>query len=186
MLLGLGGWFLVAALSFPRDTTPEGAYLRVVKAVNRARPEEIFAYTEEAAQHACYTIRDYRKRALLRVMAAYPEAERKSLEEKYGPIAQAADGKDVFAIYARKEGWMSQLRADVSGIEHVERGGERATVVTARGTRYSFRKRPNGIWGLTAFTPLLVSEAERAARDFALIERAASDYERVDSSSDRR
>jgi hypothetical protein len=60
----------------------------------------------------------------------------------------------------------------------VETRGERATVETARGTRYPFRRRPeNGIWGLTLFTATLAAEAERAARDFALIERAADDYE---------
>jgi hypothetical protein len=38
--------------------------------------------------------------------------------------------------------------------------GERASVVTVRGTRYPFRKCPNGIWGLTIFTANLLAEAE--------------------------
>src|SRR4051812_15694638 len=32
-------------LSFPSDRTPQGAYLRIVIAVNRGRPEDFFAYT---------------------------------------------------------------------------------------------------------------------------------------------
>jgi len=50
-------------------------------------------------------------------------------------------------------------------------------VQTAHGTRYPFRRRDNGIWGLTMFTATLDTEAEKAARDSALIEKAASDYE---------
>ena len=60
-----------------------------------------------------------------------------------------------------------------------ERSGKRATIVTAKGTRYSFRERPNGIWGLTAFTPTLVEEAERAARDADQVKKASLDYARV-------
>jgi len=67
----------------------------------------------------------------------------------------------------------------------VERAGPRATVVTSRGTRYAFRLRPTGIWGLSAFTPLLTEEAERAARDYALVERAAQDFKRGREPRDR-
>lgn len=48
----------------------------------------------------------------------------------------------------------------------------------SRGTRYPFRRRPNGIWGLTLFTAELTTEAERAARDHDVVERAAADYAR--------
>ncbi len=181
ILASVSAWLLGAKIFYPSDREPEGAYLRIVKAVNRSKPEEVFPYTEEAAQHACYTIRDYRRRALSRVRATFPEEERAELQARYGPLARARHGRDVFAHYARQEGWMQQLRRDLSGIESVERSGKRATVVTVRGTRYSFRRRPNGIWGLTAFTPTLVSEAKRAARDLALIEEAAQDYERLDA-----
>jgi hypothetical protein len=93
--------------------------------------------------------------------------------------ATAPDGADVFALYAQRLGFVDRLRRDLSGVAHVEIQGERATVQTARGTRYPFRRRPeNGIWGLTLFTAVLEAEAERAARDFALIDRAAGDYER--------
>ena len=61
----------------------------------------------------------------------------------------------------------------------VEVNGERATVETARGTRYAFRRRENGIWGLATFTAELVAEAERAARDWDVVQRAATDYERA-------
>jgi hypothetical protein len=61
----------------------------------------------------------------------------------------------------------------------VEINGERATVETFKGTRYPFRRRENGIWGLTLFTATLESEAEKAARDAAMIDKAAADYDRV-------
>jgi hypothetical protein len=170
----------IAHLRYPSDRTPEGAYYRVMIAVNRGQPEQFFAYLETPAQHACYTIRDYRKRARERVLAAYPEPERSTLSAEHAQEASAADGSNVFALYAERLGFVARLRKDLSGIDHVELHGERATVQTVRGTRYPFRRRPeNGIWGLTLFTPVLEAEAERAARDLALIERAAADYERA-------
>lgn len=168
-----------ARLFFPSDRTPEGAYLRIVIAVNRGRAQDFFAYTETRAQHACYTIRDYRKKARARVLASFPEPERSRLAADYAEEAAAPDGADVLAIYARRNGWMNRLRRDMSGIAKVEVQGERATVETARGTRYPFRKRDNGIWGLTLFTATLDAEADKAARDAALIDKAAEDYERA-------
>jgi len=183
----LGGAAAVGVLSvvgahalYPSDRTPEGAYYRVMIAVNRGEPARFFAYLETPAQHACYTIGDYRKRARARILAAYPEPERSELAKQHLEEADAADGADVFALYAHRFGFMARLRRDLSGVAKVEQRGERATVETARGTRYPFRRRPeNGIWGLTLFTPVLQAEAERAARDFALIDRAAKDYERA-------
>jgi hypothetical protein len=183
VLAGLG--LLVAArviyayVSFPSDRTPQGAYLRVAIAVNRGRAEDFFAYTETRAQHAAYTIRDYRKKARERVLASYPEPERSRLAQEYAAEANAPDGADIFALYAKRYGWMARLRRDLSGIKKVETAGDRATVETAHGTRYPFRRRENGIWGLTLFTPMLDAEAERAARDFSVIEKAAADYARV-------
>ena len=178
--LALVSWLAWANLTYPSDRTPEGAYLRIVTAVNRGRAQDFFAYLETPAQHACYTIRDYRRRARDRVSAAYPEPERGKLLALYAAEAQAPDGSDVFALYAERRGWISRLRRDLSGVQSVERKGERATVVTARGTRYPMRIRPeNGIFGLTLFTAELVAEAERAARDFSIIEKAAADYERA-------
>lgn len=168
-----------AYLSFPSDRTPEGAYLRVAIAVNRGRAEDFFAYTETRAQHAAYTIRDFRKKARERVLAAYPEPERSRLAQEYAAEASAPDGADVFALYAKRYGWVARLRRDLSGVKKVETSGDRATVETAHGTRYSFRRRENGIWGLTLFTPLLDAEAERAARDFSVIDKAAADYARA-------
>lgn len=181
-LLGLvvAGYFVLSHVFYPSDRTPEGAYYRVVIAVNRARPTAIFPYLETPAQHACYTIRDYRKRARERVLAAYPEPERSELAARHAAEAAAPDGADVFALYAERLGWITKLRRDLSGIQKMEARGERATVETVRGTRYPFRRRPeNGIWGLTLFTATLAAEAERAARDFALIDEAAKDYERA-------
>ena len=166
-----------AKFSFPSDRTPQGAYLRVSIAVNRGRPQDFFAYTETRAEHACYTIRDYRKKTRDRVLAAFPEPERTRLSAQYAEEAAAPDGSDVLAIYAKRNGWMNRLRKDMSGVAHVDIQGERATVETARGTRYPFRRRENGIWGLSLFTAELSAEAEKAARDLDLIEKAASDYE---------
>jgi hypothetical protein len=174
----LGLW-AYAHLTFPRDSTPAGAYLRIVIAVNRGTPAEFFAYTETDAQHACYTIRDYRRKIVATVRSSYPEPERTELINKYQAYADAPDGANVFALYASQMGWLQRLRHDLSGIEHVEINGDRASVQTARGTRYPFRRRDNGIWGITLFTAALVTEAERAARDVAIVEQAARDYDRA-------
>lgn len=171
--------FTYSWLTFPSDRTPEGAYLRIVKAVNQGKPEAFFAYTEEAAQHACFTIKDYRKKLLDEATKHYPEHELSRLQKEYGEVATASDGPEVFALMVKKEGWLEQLRRDVSGIERVEHNGPRATIVTSRGTRYAMRKRPGGIWGITAFTPALVDEAERSARDFLQVQKAARDFERA-------
>jgi hypothetical protein len=177
--LAVAARVVYAYASFPSDRTPEGAYLRVAIAVNRGRPEDFFAYTETRAQHAAYTIRDYRKKARERVLSAYPEPERTRLAQEYAAEATAPDGADIFALYARRHGWMARLRRDLSGIKKIETSGDRATIETAHGTRYPFRRRENGIWGLTLFTPMLDAEAERAARDFSVIEKAAADYARA-------
>jgi hypothetical protein len=180
--LSVGLLLLFAArawLRFPSDRTPEGAYLRVVTAVNRGAPERAFAYLETRAQHACYTIRDMRRRALETISGHFPESERARTAEPYRALGNAADGADVFAIYARERGWLDRLRRDLSGIGSVEVNGDRATLVTVRGTRYAFRRRENGIWGLTLFTATLDAEAERASRDFAMIEQSAKDYDRA-------
>ena len=182
-LLGLGAIagarVLYSYVTFPSDRSPDGAYLRVAIAVNRGRPEDFFAYTETRAQHAAFTIRDFRRKARERVLAAYPEPERSRLAQEYAAEADAPDGADVFALYAKRYGWMARLRRDLSGIKKVEVSGDRATVETAHGTRYPFRRRDNGIWGLTLFTPVLDAEAERAARDYSVIDKAAADYQRV-------
>jgi hypothetical protein len=179
VLAGIALAYFVSVARYPSDTTPEGAYLRIAKAVNLGRPRDFFAYIETDAQHAAYTIRNYRKTARDRVLAAYPEPERSDLAKKYEPFAIAPDGSDVFALYAQERGFLALLRRDMSGVAKVQISGERATVETARGTRYAFRKRENGIWGLTLFTAVLMGEAEKAARDSSVIEKAASDYERA-------
>jgi len=173
------GWFGWKWITFASDRTPEGAYLRLVTGVNQGKPELLFAYLEDEAQHACYTIRDYRKHAIGLVQRSYPNPERERLIAEYAPYADAPDGADVFALYAHENGWLERLRRDMSGVRRVEIDGERATVETVRKTRYPFRRRPNGIWGLTLFTATLVAEAERAARDAKLIEKTAQDYDRA-------
>ncbi len=173
------GFWVHSYYSFPSDQTPEGAYLRVVIAVNKGDPAAFFSYTETEAQHACYTIRDYRKKSVEQIRASYPEPEKSQALSLYRAVADAPDGADVFAFYAREKGWLDRLRRDLSGVGRVEIHADRATVQTARGTRYPFRRRDNGIWGLTLFTAALSAEAERAARDAALVEQAASDYDRA-------
>jgi hypothetical protein len=177
VLLGIGA-YLRAWLAYPSDRTPEGAYLRIMSAVNRGKPQDFFAYLETEAQHACFTVGDYRKRSRELVQSSYPEVERAKMLQLLGDVAIHPDGPDVFADYAAKRKWLDALRRDLSGVSRVEIQGERATVQTIRGTRYPFRRRENGIWGLTLFTPELSEQATRAARDFApgaLHRRSASD-----------
>lgn len=176
-LVGIGG--AVFSRPFPSDHTPEGAYLRIAKAVADENPSAIFAYLETDAQWACYTIKDSRAKARARVLASYPEPQKHELATAYGPEADAPDGADIFVMQAKKRGWLGRLRKDLSGVMRVETEGERASVVTSRGTRYPFRVRENGIWGLTIFTGDLVAESERASRDLLVIEAAAADYARA-------
>lgn len=177
-LAGAGGFAWHRLTRFPPDTTPEGAYLRIAFNLAEGNTRACFAYLEDRAQHAAYSIRDYRRKASERIAAAYPEPERARLLDAYRTHADAEDGADVWVDMASKRGFVARLRRDLSGIAKVEVTGERATVETARGTRYPFRKRENGIWGLTMFTAELAAEAERAARDWDVVERAALDYER--------
>ena len=164
---------------FPSDRTPEGAYLRIAHGLTDGKLAVAFPYLETEAQWACFTVRDNRKRALELVRRSYPEAEKAPLEAAYAPFADAPDGADVFVLYARDRGWDKRLKRDLSGVASVDEQGERASVVTVRGTRYPFRKRDNGIWGLTLFTADLLVEAERTTRDLVVVEKAAADYERA-------
>jgi hypothetical protein len=164
---------------YPNDRSPKGSYYRVISAVNAGEPEAIFPYIETAAQHAAFSIGKYKHQARERVETAYPEPERSRELGRLGELAGVDPGPPVFAWYAQRHGWLDRLRRDLSGVKSVEINGERATVETTRGTRYPFRRRDNGIWGLTLFTARLVSDSEKAARDFAQIEAAAADYEAV-------
>lgn len=174
------GWFVAAWAAYPSDRSPTGAYLRIVAGVNRGEPEAFFPYLEVAAQNACCTVHEYRLMSLDRVVASYPAEDGRALVMSYEPFARASGGAGVFAVHARQRGWLDRLRRDMSRPAQVEEVADRATVVTARGTRYPFRRRADsGVWGLTLFTAALVAEAEKAARDHAMIEKAAADYERV-------
>jgi len=173
-----GGLVWHRVTRFPPDTTPEGAYLRIAFNISEGNPRACFSYLEDRAQHAAYSILDYRRKASDRIAAAYPEPERSRLLEAYRAHAAAEDGADVWLDMATKRGFIARLRRDLSGVAKVEVTGERATIETARGTRYPFRRRENGIWGLAMFTAELTAEAERAARDWDVVEQAAQDYER--------
>lgn len=173
---------IVAALvyrPYPSDRTPEGAYMRVARAVSDDEPRKFFAYLETEAQWACFTIHDMRAKASERIAASYPEPQRSELLAQYRSAAEAADGSDVFALLYRERVWERRLRKDLSGTTKVEIEGDRASVVTAQGTRWPFRRRDNGIWGLTIFTAELLADAEKATRDLTVVNAAADDYERA-------
>ncbi|HVH42635.1 MAG TPA: hypothetical protein VM925_09830 [Labilithrix sp.] len=178
-----GGVYLVLRRPFPSDHTPEGAYIRIARSVATDDPRAFFAYLETEAQWACYTLRDMRAKARAHVLASYPEPRREELVAAYAPFADAPDGSDVFAHLYRSRQWARRLRKDLSGTSRVEIDpkGERASVITVQGTRWPFRKRDNGIWGLTIFTAELLAEAEKATRDLAVVEAAAADYEKLKS-----
>jgi hypothetical protein len=163
---------------FPPDTTPAGAYDRIALAVAERRPKDIFAYLETEGQWASFTLHQARKDGCNLVRASYPADQRDKLLRDWKDEGDSADGPDAFARLAVHRGWIARLERDLSGVERTEVQGDRATVVTARGTRYPFRRRENGIWGLTIFTAELEAEAERATRDLDMVERAARDYER--------
>lgn len=166
---------------FPSDRTAEGAYMRIARGVTADDPRAFFAYLETEAQWACFTLRDMRRRASTRIAASYPEPQRSELLARYKQVAEARDGSDVFAILYAERGWSKRLRKDLSGAVKVDADGDRATIVTARGTRWPFRRRDNGIWGITIFTAELVAEAEKATRDLAVVDAAAADYDRAKS-----
>ena len=172
------GTHVVGRRPFPPDTTPEGAYARVALAVAERRPSDAFAYLETEAQWAAFTIHDARKRASERVRQSYPSDEQPPILAGWNAESSAADGPETFARLAQERGWIHRLERDMSGVAHVDVSGARATVVTSRGTRYPFRRRENGIWGLTLFTAELQAEAERATRDLQMVDRAADDYDR--------
>jgi hypothetical protein len=178
-VLILGPAYALVRRPFPSDRTAEGAYLRIARSVAEDDPRGFFAYIEQEAQWACFTLRDVRRSAREKIAAAYPEPERTRLLGELAAIAAAPDGSDVFAHFYRTRGWSRRLRKDLSGVAGVEHEGERASVVTVRGTRYPFRRRDNGIWGLTIFTAELLSDAEKATRDLAVVEAAAADYARL-------
>jgi hypothetical protein len=153
--------------------------VRIALVIAQRRPRDAFPYLETEAQWASFTIREMRKKSCDAIQKSYPQAQGAGLLDDWRDFAEAQDGADVFALLANRRGWIHRLERDLSGVAHVEIQGERATVVTARGTRYSFRRRENGVWGLTLFTAELQAEAERASRDFDVVARAAADYERA-------
>jgi hypothetical protein len=171
--------YLLVHRPYPPDTKPEGAYMRLAKSVTEDDPKSFFAYLETEAQWACYTLRDMRKKARDLVNASYPEPQKSELATAYAPFADAPDGSDVFAYVYRTRNWARRLRKDLSGVDHVDVEGERASIVTVNGTRWPFRRRDNGIWGITIFTAELLADAEKATRDLAVVEAAAKDYDRV-------
>jgi hypothetical protein len=182
IVLVLAGVLASAVLykPFPADRTPEGAYARIAKALAEQHPRDVFAYLEQDAGDAAFSIRDMRKAACDSIERSYPQGpDRDALLASYRAEADAADAVDELLVMDRQRGFFARLRKDLSGVAHVEASNDRATVVTARGTRYSFRRRPNGVWGLTMFTAEMLAESERAARDLASVRAAADDYARA-------
>ncbi len=166
-----------AARPFPAESSPEGAYARVAVAIAEGRPRDVFPFVEDEAQWAAYTIRKERAAALERARRSFPKEALAPLESEYAADAAAPDGADVFVRLGKARGWFARLKRDLSGVARTEVDGERATIVTARGSRYPMRRRSVGLWGLTAYTAELTADAERATRDRLRVEAAARDYE---------
>ncbi len=173
------GWSAYTALRFPSDRTPEGAYLRIALAFGKGQARDAFPYLEVEAKHALHTIHEYRHKSLRLIRESVREPQKSKWEAAYRREGDAADPPELWERLAEDEGWNARMRRDLSGIASVEQVGPRATVVTVRGTRYPFRRGADGIWGLTLFTAELVSRKQRAARDYEIIRRAASDYDAV-------
>jgi hypothetical protein len=171
---------LVFYKPFPPDKTPEGSYARIAKAIAEGRSRDVFPYLEQDAQDAAFSIHDMRKGACDFITQSYPQGtERDALLASYRPEADALDGPDVFMLLDKKDAFIARLRKDLSGIATIETQGERATLTTVKGTRYTFRRRPNGVWGLTRFTAEMLDASQRAARDLASVRAAAEDYSRA-------
>src|SRR5262249_9027110 len=122
-------------------------------------------------------IQKERRTSLERARKSHPKEALSPIEAAYGADASTPDGVDVFVRLAKARGWFERLRRDLSGVARTEGDGDRAPIVTPRGTRYPFHRRTVGLWGLTSFTAELVADAERATRDRARIEEAAHDYD---------
>jgi hypothetical protein len=172
-------WPLFMVLRPAPDTTPEGAYMRIASAIAGGDTHDAFAYLEDEAQHAAFSIGEFAKRATRAIRQGYPADEQGRALQPYAELAKHSDGPQVWATLARQRGWVTRLRRDLSGVVQVEIAGTRASVTTARGTRYPFRRRPNGIWGLTLFTAELGEEAKRLARHTAAVESHSSDFQRA-------
>ena len=175
-LPAFAAWGCRKPTPFPSEDTPEGAYARIAIAIAEGRHRDVFPYLEDEAQWAAHTIQKERKRARDRARVSYPADELAKLEAQVAADAGAADGADVFVRIAHAKGWFTRLRRDLSGVQRVERDGDRATVVTARGTRYPMRRRTVGVYGLTMFTAELADGAEKATRDRTRIEEASKDF----------
>ncbi len=166
---------------FPADTTPQGAYMRIANSLGRDDPSGMFAYLDDDAQPAVFSIRDYAVQARGHIQRSYPKAQQTQLLPRYEQLANAGEAPQLWALLAHERGFIKRLRRDLSGVVNIEINGPRATITTARGTRYPLRKRDNGIWGLTLFTAELLAEKERLARDAESVKRAAEDYQRAAS-----
>jgi hypothetical protein len=173
------GWSVYTGLRFPSDRTAEGCYMRLALAFAKSRLADCFPYLETTSQHALYGIHDFRKRAVERIRASFEEPERSRLLEDYEPEAAAASPPELWVVMATRRGWDTRLRKDLSGIRSVEVVGDRATVVTAQGTRYPFRRGDDGLWGLTLFSAELVTHRDRSKHDLVMVEKAADDFDRA-------
>lgn len=163
---------------FPPATTPAGAYAHITVAISEGRPRDVFAYLEDEAQWSAHTIQRERRAALERARKSFPADDLKRVEDAYAIDAAAEDGVDVFVRLGKARGWFNTLRKDMSGVARIELADDRATIVTALGTRYSMRRRKGGLWGLTTFTAELADDAQRATRDRQRVDAAAREIER--------
>lgn len=189
LVLAVVAFIVVRSAILPPATTPEGAYVRIARSLSEGDARAVYSYLDEDARAACVAVWHDRKEASDLVENNYPvedsgtrtgvepESERSRLLEEYRTHASATDGADVWLDLAERRGYVRRLRQDLSGVAKVEADGDRATLTTARGTRYEFRRKTDGTWGLALFTGELVRDRERAERDLEMIRRAAADYE---------
>ncbi len=178
LLVGAALFAGVYARRYPADTTPEGAYLRLAKHLELGEPERAFSYLEVDARDAAYSLAQSRTVALAKVRASFPRDDAAAFAASHAELATGDDGPRAFVRFAEARGWIRKLSEDVSPIDHLEVAGDRATVVTRKGTRYPFRRDRDGRYGLTSCTAELVAEAKRAARDLEVVLRSAADYDR--------
>ena len=158
-----------SAAEFPPDTQPDGATCASRTTISRARRARSLL-PEDAAQHATFTIRDFRAKAAAR-RDALPEPERSKLMASYHEIASAPDGPSVSDPGARAR--LDRAAAqDLSESLRSDRGRARDGRHRARDPLLLSPARQRHL-GLTMFTAELLVEADAPARDFDVVLRAS-------------
>ncbi len=172
------GTALVTHRPFPPDATPEGAYARIALALSNGRPKDAFAYLETDAQWAGYL--DPRRSETGR-----RAREGKLPGDRTGSVARGvaqrggragrrrcvrSSGQTPWVDRAAREGLVGRDSDGNTGRPRDHRNrAKHALLVSPTRQRHL---------GADPFTAELQAEAERAARDLDVVERAADDYDR--------